>query len=82
MELDVSTVDLAELVTELDERVPVGAREGFVVGRTSFRDAVQAHLGCSELEAERLVDTMVSRGMLRFREARPDRPGQWSLGPG
>jgi hypothetical protein len=39
---------------------------GYVRGRTSLRDAVLQRLGCSELEAEQLVDTMVARGFIAF----------------
>jgi hypothetical protein len=57
------SVDLAELARKLSDvfkSPPVGA----VVGRTRLRDAVIAELGCSELEGEQIVDTMVARGFL------------------
>ena len=50
----------------LDERLDGAAPEGFVRGRTVLRDTVVASLGCSELEAEEVVDTMIGRGFLRF----------------
>ncbi len=74
-------VDLAKLVERLDASVPSSARAGFVMGKTAFRDAVVVELGCSVAEAERLVDTLVSRGLLRLEKdpsgASPDR---WVLG--
>lgn len=39
---------------------------GFAEGKTVLRDQVVELLGCSELEAEELVDTMVARGFFRF----------------
>ncbi|MEY4550060.1 MAG: hypothetical protein RL685_6255, partial [Pseudomonadota bacterium] len=56
-------VDLAALA-----RVLAGACGetvvGAVVGRTQLRDVVVQHLGCSQLEGEQMVDTMVARGFL------------------
>jgi hypothetical protein len=51
--------------------------EGDIVGRTRLRDAVARHLACSALEAERVVDTMVGRGLLR-RATVPDGRVGWS----
>lgn len=59
-------VDLHELATELADSVPSGLLVGRVVGRTVLRDAVAGRLGCSQLEAEQLVDTLIGRGYLRF----------------
>jgi hypothetical protein len=56
-------VDLAALARVLEEacgEAPVGA----VMGRTRLRDGVVQHLGCSQLEGEQIVDTMVGRGFL------------------
>jgi len=56
-------VDLGELARVL--RAACGASVvGVVVGRTLLRDEVARHVGCSQLEAETLVDTMVGRGFL------------------
>jgi hypothetical protein len=70
-------VDLAPLAA-LVSRLPTSAREGFVMGRTACKNAVAAHLACSEAEAELLVDTMVGRGLLRFEKA-GDGPGVWRV---
>jgi hypothetical protein len=64
--LDVEEIDLAVLARSLEARVPVGARTGSLVGRTAFRDVVVDVLGCSELEAELIVDTLVARGFLVY----------------
>ena len=39
---------------------------GYVRGKGDLRAAVVDTLACSELEAEQLVDTMESRGLLRY----------------
>lgn len=59
--IDVEEIDLASLTRRLLTAVgsPV---EGYVVGRTVLRDAVAELLGCSLLEAENLVETLISRG--------------------
>jgi hypothetical protein len=67
MSLPVEEIDLAALAAALERAFTgKGAPTGYVEGRTAIRDAVTEHLGCSELEAELLVDTMVSEGFLRF----------------
>ena len=62
--LDPESIDLARLTGQLREAVspPV---QGSVEGRTRLRDAAVRILDCSLLEAERVIDTMVSRGFLR-----------------
>jgi hypothetical protein len=64
--LSVEEIDLAELTAALRRRFPAGAPTGYLVGRTVIRDATATTLACSELEAEEIVDTMVSRGFLRY----------------
>lgn len=61
--LDVEEIDLASLARRLLSAVgsPV---EGYVVGRTVMRDAIAGILGCSLLEAENLVETLISRGLI------------------
>lgn len=76
--LDVERVDLANLIEMLRSRAEA-AFVGAVVGRTNMRDAVAEHLGCSVLEAEHLVDTMVARGLLRL-EPLPDGREVWRVG--
>lgn len=62
--IDIESIDLAKLTQRLAARVPGGARVGTLVGRTAFRDATQGVLGCSALQAETLVDTLIARGFL------------------
>jgi hypothetical protein len=63
---DIESIDLAALAAELAGAFGGAAPEGYLRGRTALRDAVAAHLGCSDLMAEDLVETMISRGWLRF----------------
>jgi hypothetical protein len=58
--------DLAELATELMREFAAKPPRGYLPGRTLLRDAVASRLNCSQLEAEQLVDTMKSRGFLRY----------------
>lgn len=59
-------VDLAQLCEVIETSVPLELRSGFVTGKTAIRDTIADHLGCSELMAEQLVDTLVLRGMLSY----------------
>ena len=79
--LDVEQVDLAQLVAAIRTRVESPLLAGSVVGRTYMRDVVADHLGCSALEAERLVDTMVSRGFVHL-ERDVDGRETWRLSRG
>ncbi len=56
-------IDLATLAEHLKATV-VPSPEGAIVGRTIWRDAVAAHLACSHVDAEALVETMIGRGFL------------------
>lgn len=55
--------------------------EGYIEGKTLLRDRLVALLSCSELEAERLTDTLEARGFLRFRASgrQGTNPGYWEL---
>lgn len=55
------------------------AVDGDVVGRTVMRNAVVNGLGCSELQAERIVDTLIARGFVVPRRP-PNGPPGWHLG--
>lgn len=74
--LDVESIDLAVLLEVLDRRCGPLV-DGEVVGRTRLRDEAALYLGCSALEAERVIDTMVGRGFLR-KETAPDGRVGWS----
>jgi hypothetical protein len=64
--MDPEAVDLAALAERLIRQAPSSPISGYLVGKTWFRDAVVSDLGCSELEAERIVDTLVNRGFLTY----------------
>lgn len=66
MELDIESIDLRALLHHLAGVFRGAPPEGAVTGRTAFRDAVAAKLGCSQLQAEELVDSLVLRGNLRL----------------
>jgi len=76
--IDPESIDLAELAVVLRSACG-GTIAGAVVGRTRLRDEVSRHLECSQLEAERIVDTMIGRGFIRRREAL-GRPMEWLIG--
>jgi hypothetical protein len=78
MTSDIEQTDFEALVQHLRDAFDATPPEGFVVGRTRLRDAVAGHLSCSQAEAERLVESMVARGMLVFeREQDGVGPGRW-----
>lgn len=59
IDLDAVSESIARL---FGHRPPVG----YLRGKAVLRDAVEQALGCSALQAEEIVDTMESRGFLRF----------------
>jgi hypothetical protein len=59
-------VDLAQLCEMIATEVSIEARSGFELGKTTIRDTIAEHLGCSTLMAEQLVDTLVLHGMLHY----------------
>jgi hypothetical protein len=70
----VEDVDLSELRAYLARTFEGSPPEGYMLGRTAMRDAVAAHLGCSLLEAEQLVDTLMARGFVRFDGSTTEEP--------
>ena len=77
--LDVEQIDLAELTDVL--RPHEVELEDDLAGRSRMRDVVAAHLGCSLLEAENLVDTLVLRGFAQL-EQDPEGRTFWRLRAG
>lgn len=75
--LNPETLDLARLADKLRKTCGPSSM-GAVVGRTRFRDEVVRHLGCSQLEGETLVDTMIGRGFIRRQVAR-DGQVEWII---
>ncbi len=60
-------VDLAQLADALRRTFANYPPVGYLPGRTALRDAVVDELKCSQLEAEQLIDTMISHGFLVYR---------------
>ena len=59
-------LDLNDLRRQLEERFGDLPPVGYVQGKTDLRAAVVQLLGCSDLEAEQLVDTLEARGLIRY----------------
>src|SRR4051812_37181033 len=75
-------IDLAAVATGLREVFGDAPPLGFLQGRTALRDAVAVQLDCSLLQAEEVVDTMVSGGFLRYRGSSADafdELGPWQI---
>ncbi len=83
MKLNPEEIDLAELAIGLQPLLEEHAPAGYLEGRTTLRDLVMQRLNSSELEAEEIIDTMVSRGFLRFSgDPRTSSPaGVWNVDP-
>lgn len=60
------TIDLAQLAEELRRFFWSDPPDGYLRGKTAFREAIMQRLGCSAIEAEELVETMELQGFLRF----------------
>lgn len=77
--LNPEEIDLLQLVRRLAADLDSEAVPGsYLEGKTAVRDRLLLYFGCSELEAEQVVDTMVARGFLRFFSA-PESEGGWQL---
>ena len=59
-------IDLARVAGELIRVFAGSPPTGYVLGKTALRDVVTNLLSCSQLEAEEVVDTMISRGLLKY----------------
>ena len=55
---DMDERDLADLALALRRRFEHQPPVGYLDGKTALRNAVEAELGCSDLEAEEIVDTL------------------------
>lgn len=65
--MDEENIDLAELTERIRQHIPpTEPPVGYLRGRSYFRDVIAHELGCSDLEAEQLVDTLEANGYLRF----------------
>jgi hypothetical protein len=64
--MNLDEVDLAEVCERLRGDFAGNPPRGYVPGKTAMREAMLAIVDCSELEAEELVDTLESRGLVRY----------------
>lgn len=67
MPFEVEQVDLTKLARDLYRQFDKAPPLGYLLGRGVLRDAVVEQLGCSELEAENLVETLISLEYLTFK---------------
>jgi hypothetical protein len=84
MELGIDRIDLEALTRLLRRRLGREMEASYLRGRTILRDAVVEGLGCSECEAEELVETLELRGFVRFPvlydETHPSGRAAWRIG--
>ena len=82
---NVEEIDLASLARALHRRFGAQLEENYLDGRTLLRDAVAEVVGCSELEAEELVDTLEAMRYVRFPkladDTHPSRTARWQIAP-
>lgn len=78
-------VDLVALRTRLRDRFGDLGPAGYVRGKTDLRSAVVQLLACSNIEAERIVDTLETRRLIRYEgdtnEGIDDLESFWQLDP-
>ncbi len=65
-------IDLGVLRRQLQDRFGDLPPAGYIRGKTALRDAVAQILKCSQVEAEQLVDTLETRGLIHYGGARRD----------
>lgn len=81
----IEDVDLMDVAERLRHHIPEGEPPvGYLRGRSYFRDVLAHELGCSELEAEALVDTLEMNGYLKFAgdpSVRSQAESRWTIDP-
>jgi competence protein ComEC len=81
----IEDIDLMDVAERLRRHIPEGEPPvGYLRGRSYFRDVLAHELGCSELEAEELVDTLEMNGYLRFTgdpSVRSRAESRWEIDP-
>jgi competence protein ComEC len=84
-EVSLEDIDLMDLAERIRRHIPIGEPPvGYLRGRSYFRDVIVHELGCSELEAEDLVDTLEMNGYLRFEgdpSIRSRAESRWEVDP-
>ncbi len=74
--MDLSRLDLSDVAERIRRHIPpTEPPVGYLRGRSYFRDVLVHELGCSEADAEALVDTLEMNGYLVF-EGDPSRRSQ------
>jgi hypothetical protein len=80
----VDEIDLAALAEALRVRLGASLETSYLRGKTLLRDGVAAQLGCSDVEAEELVETLEVHGYVRFPqlddETHPAERRAWEIG--
>jgi hypothetical protein len=66
MQLVVEDIDLSQLAGAVRRRYGRHLYASYLRGKTLIRDAILEQLGCSEYEAEELVETLEMMGYVRF----------------
>lgn len=83
--MNLEDIDLSDLAERIQRHIPpTDPPVGYLRGRSYFRDVIVHELGCSELEAEELVDTLEMNGYLRFEgdpSIRSRAESRWSVIP-
>jgi hypothetical protein len=83
--VNLEDIDLSDLAERIQRHIPpTDPPVGYLRGRSYFRDVIVHELGCSELEAEELVDTLEMNGYLRFEgdpSIRSRAESRWSVIP-
>jgi hypothetical protein len=64
--ITVEEIDLQALSHAVGARLGSTLEASYLRGRTAIRDAIAAHLHCSDYEAEQLVDTLELNGFVKF----------------
>jgi competence protein ComEC len=81
----IEDLDLEDVAERLRRHIPEGEPPvGYLRGRSYFRDVLSHELGCSELEAEELVDTLEMNGYLKFEgdpSIRSRAESRWDIDP-
>lgn len=81
----IEDIDLMDVAQRLRRHIPEGEPPvGYLRGRSYFRDVLAHELGCSDLEAEALVDTLEMNGYLRFvgdPSVRSRAESRWEIDP-
>ncbi len=69
---------MRELAGLLRQSLDAGVAIGVVVGLTLVRDLLADHLGCSLIQAERIVEKMVDQGCIVLKSG-PGIPAVWHM---